>query len=87
MSWGLPSISRMYGESDAELRERIEAISHRRALREVLAKLGIKSAREPEQAVIKINGTTIAISNAQYTISHDIKPIDVLGKFEVEDYE
>lgn len=84
-------ITRRPFETDEELRERLLELTEdhlkRTNLREFLAKLGIKSARRPEpfKATIKVNGTTIAVSAASYTISHDIQPINVLGKFDVEE--
>lgn len=84
-------ITRKPNETDDELRVRIRELADKHQtrikLREFLAKLGIKSARRPDpfKATIKVNGTTIAITNASYTISQDIKPIDVLGRFEPEE--
>lgn len=84
-------ITRRPFETDEELRERLLELTEnhlkRINLREFLAKLGIKSARRPEpfKATIKVNGQTIAITNASYSISYDVQPINVLGKFDVEE--
>jgi hypothetical protein len=68
------------------MRERIDAIKHRLALRGMLAKLGIKSAQGAFPPVsVKVNGTTVAVHATGYSVSYDIKPIDILGKFEVEE--
>lgn len=80
------SIVRMYGETDAEMRKRMEAIEHRRGLRKFLRKLGIKSAG-PEFAsgVITVDGMTVTFFGTGYMIdtSKPIAPIDILGCFEV----
>lgn len=54
-------------------------------LRKLLSKLGILAARKKGNMVIRIGGKKIAVYEASFTISQDIKPINTLGKFDVEE--
>lgn len=56
-------------------------------LRRLLSKLGIVAARKRGNMRITIDGHHIAVCEASFSVSHDVKPISVLGKLEVEEYE
>lgn len=54
-------------------------------LRKLLSKLGIAAARKRGNFTVKIAGQAIAVYEGSFTITQDIKPINVLGKLDVEE--
>lgn len=54
-------------------------------LRKLLASLGVVSARRKGNMSISINGQKVAVFEANFSISHNVDPINVLGKLDVEE--
>jgi hypothetical protein len=67
--WSIPSIAREPGETDDQLRKRVENHKHRRNLRNLLERLGVKSANGVDTAFKWHGGTRVpgVYSNVKVT--------------------